>query len=54
LQHDLYSDVPAIDQSARAAVEANLGSRPIFFAEKPAWLDPDSLESVGPLWRVKP
>ncbi len=54
LQHDLYPDVPAIDQSARAAVEANLGSRPIFFAEKPAWLDPDSLESVGPLWRVKP
>lgn len=54
LQHDLYPDVPAIDQSARAVVEANLGSRPIFFAEKPAWLDPDSLEAVGPLWRVKP
>ncbi len=54
LQHDLYPDVPAIDQSARAAVEANLGIRPIYFAEKPAWLDPASLETVGPLWRVKP
>ncbi len=54
LQHDLYPAIPAIDQSARAAVEANLGRRPIYFAEKPAWLDPASLETVGPLWRVKP
>jgi len=54
LQHDLYPDVPAIDQSAQAVVEASLGSRPIYFAEKPVWLDPASLEQVGPLWRVKP
>ncbi|MCB9117442.1 MAG: DUF2723 domain-containing protein [Caldilineaceae bacterium] len=54
LQHDLYPNVPAIDESAQAVVDANLGARPIFFAEKPAWLDPDRLEAAGPLWRVKP
>ena len=54
LQHDLYPDVPAIDQSVQAVVKANLGNRPIYFTEKPVWLAPASLEAAGPLWRVKP
>ncbi|MBK8799171.1 MAG: DUF2723 domain-containing protein [Anaerolineales bacterium] len=54
LQHDLYPDVPAIDASAEEVVAANVGRRPIYFAEQPAWIEAERLEPAGPLWRLKP
>ncbi len=54
LQRDLYPGVPAIDTSADVLVTANTGLRPIYFAEKPAWIDAAKLEKSGPLWRLKP
>lgn len=52
LQRALYPDIPAIDLSAQSVVDAYAGVRPIYFAEAPAWIEPDRLESVGPLWRL--
>jgi len=52
LQRELYPDAPGVDVSVGYLIETYAGRRPIFFAEAPAWLEPDRLERVGPLWQL--